>query len=120
MFVVWTFFAVFLKVGGAMRLVPVLFAVTILCAGALGFLISRFYSEPLNRKLRRGFDDGPKKLGSAREPEPARLSFASCLKPETSLMAPNSGLSIQPRGARQSQPENPYDQTRVLLQALAQ
>jgi peptidoglycan/LPS O-acetylase OafA/YrhL len=71
MFVVWTFFALFLKAGSRMVLVPVLFVVTIFCAGALGFLVSRFYSEPFNRKLRNHFDEGPKRLGSALEPKPA-------------------------------------------------
>jgi peptidoglycan/LPS O-acetylase OafA/YrhL len=71
MFVVWTFFALFLKAGSRMALVPVLFVVTILCAGGLGFLVARFYSEPLNRKLRSRFDESPKRLGSALEPEPA-------------------------------------------------
>jgi peptidoglycan/LPS O-acetylase OafA/YrhL len=72
MFVVWTLFAMFLRVSSPIHLVPVLFAVTILCAGALGFLISRFYSEPLNRKVRSYFDDGPTRLGSILGPESAR------------------------------------------------
>jgi peptidoglycan/LPS O-acetylase OafA/YrhL len=71
MFVVWAFFALFLKAGSRMPLVPLLFVVTILCAGALGFLVSRYYSEPLNRKLRNRFDEGPQRLGSALEPNPA-------------------------------------------------
>ena len=71
MFVVWTFFALFLKAGSRMRLVPLLFVITILCAGALGFLVAHFYSEPLNRKLRNRFDEGPQRLGSALEPSPA-------------------------------------------------
>ena len=71
MFVVWTFFALFLKAGSRMRLVPALFVVTILCAGALGFLVSHFYSEPLNRRLRDRFDEGPSRLGSALESNPA-------------------------------------------------
>jgi peptidoglycan/LPS O-acetylase OafA/YrhL len=74
MFVVWTFFALFLKLGSPLRLVPALFLITILVAGALGFLISRFYSEPLNRKLRNHFHDGPTTLGSALEPQPAITS----------------------------------------------
>jgi peptidoglycan/LPS O-acetylase OafA/YrhL len=71
MFVVWTLFALFLRAGSRMALVLVLFVVTILCAGALGLLVARSYSEPLNRKLRDRFDEGPKRLGSALEPEPA-------------------------------------------------
>lgn len=70
MFVVWALFAVFLQVGSQMRLVPALFVVTIMCAGGLGFVVARFYSEPLNRNLRSRFDDDSNKLGSAVEPEP--------------------------------------------------
>ena len=71
MFVVWAFFALFLHAGSSMRLVPTLFVATILCAGALSFVVAHFYSEPLNRKLRSQWGDGPNKLGSALEPEPA-------------------------------------------------
>ncbi|HTZ46638.1 MAG TPA: acyltransferase [Verrucomicrobiae bacterium] len=71
MFVVWTFFALFLKAGSSMRLVPPLFLITILLAGLLGFLISRYYSEPLNRNLRNHFHDGPSTLGSALESAPS-------------------------------------------------
>ena len=53
MFVVFTLFDVFLRIGHPMRLVPVLFLVTILVSGLLGALIAGFYSEPLNRRLRR-------------------------------------------------------------------
>lgn len=35
-----------------MRLVPVLFTVTILIAGVLGAAVAHFYSEPMNRYLR--------------------------------------------------------------------
>jgi peptidoglycan/LPS O-acetylase OafA/YrhL len=70
MFVVWTFFSLFLNAGSPTRLVPALFLATIIVAGALGALISRYYSEPLNRNLRNHFHDGPTALGSAREPEP--------------------------------------------------
>jgi peptidoglycan/LPS O-acetylase OafA/YrhL len=52
MFVVFGFFELFLDAGKPMRLVPVLFAATILAAGALGAAVSRFYSEPMNRHLR--------------------------------------------------------------------
>jgi peptidoglycan/LPS O-acetylase OafA/YrhL len=68
MFVVWGFFALFLKAGGSMRLAPAFFLITIFVAGVLGFLISRFYSEPLNRKLRNRFGDASSTLGSALEP----------------------------------------------------
>ena len=72
MFVVWAFFALFLKAGSSIGLVPVLILSTILVAGALGFLISRFFSEPLNRKIRNHFHDGPTTLGSALESTPIR------------------------------------------------
>jgi len=71
MFVVWTFFVLFLKAGSPMRLVPALFLIIILVAGLLGFLISRYYSEPLNRNLRNHFHDGPSTLGSALESAPS-------------------------------------------------
>jgi len=37
-----------------MRLVPLLFVATILISGLLGAAIAGFYSEPMNRFLRRG------------------------------------------------------------------
>lgn len=52
MFAVFALFDAFLAVGRQMRLVPALFALTILIAGILGALISHFYSEPMNRVLR--------------------------------------------------------------------
>jgi len=53
MFVVFTFFSLFLYVGQPMRLVLVLFVVTVLVAGVLGGLVASYYSEPMNRFLRR-------------------------------------------------------------------
>lgn len=76
MFVVWALFALFLKVGSPMRLVPALFVITVFVAGILGFLISRFCSEPLNRKLRNRWGDSSGTLGSALEPGAAESSFA--------------------------------------------
>jgi peptidoglycan/LPS O-acetylase OafA/YrhL len=64
MFVVFAFFDLFLLLGKSMRMVPGLFVVTILFAGALGFLVARFYSEPMNRFLRNRWGDGPNRLGS--------------------------------------------------------
>jgi hypothetical protein len=52
MFVVFGFFCLFLDVGEPMRLVPVLFIVTILISGVLGAAVDGFYSEPMNRFLR--------------------------------------------------------------------
>jgi peptidoglycan/LPS O-acetylase OafA/YrhL len=69
MFVVWGLFALFLDAGSRMRLVPAFFLVTIVLAGGLGFVVAHFYSEPMNRKLRARWGDGPNRLGSALEPE---------------------------------------------------
>ncbi len=52
MFVVFGFFGLFLDAGKQMRLVPVLFTVTIIIAGILGAAVARLYSEPMNRHLR--------------------------------------------------------------------
>jgi peptidoglycan/LPS O-acetylase OafA/YrhL len=53
MFVVFSFFGLFLEAGKPMRLVLILFVVSILVSGLLGVAVSAFYSEPLNRFLRR-------------------------------------------------------------------
>jgi peptidoglycan/LPS O-acetylase OafA/YrhL len=52
MFVVFGFFDLFVAMGKQMRLVPALFFVTTLVAGAIGALVAAFYSEPMNRFLR--------------------------------------------------------------------
>jgi peptidoglycan/LPS O-acetylase OafA/YrhL len=52
MFVVFTFFGLFLDGGKPMRFVPELFIATILIAGVLGASVAHFYSEPMNRYLR--------------------------------------------------------------------
>jgi len=75
MFVVLAFFGVFVKLGKPMPLVPVLFVVTIIVAALLGDVVARCYSEPLNRRLRQRWGDGPEKLGSvidAEEPQAKR------------------------------------------------
>lgn len=53
MFVVFALFTLFVKAGKPMRLVPALFAITILVAGILGSAVAHLYSEPINRYLRR-------------------------------------------------------------------
>jgi peptidoglycan/LPS O-acetylase OafA/YrhL len=52
MFIVYTFFDLFVRAGKPMRLVPALFVATILIAGLLGAVVATFYSEPMNRFLR--------------------------------------------------------------------
>ena len=71
MFVVWTLFTLFLRLNSRMRLVPVLFVITIIVAGVLGALVSRYYSEPLNHKLRNHFGEGSTTQGSALESAPS-------------------------------------------------
>jgi peptidoglycan/LPS O-acetylase OafA/YrhL len=53
MFVVFTFFTWFVSMGKPMRGVPLLFIVVIVVSAILGAAIARFYSEPMNRRLRR-------------------------------------------------------------------
>lgn len=67
MFVVFAFFDLFVKMGKPMRAVPVLFLTVILFSGLLGALVAHFYSEPMNRWLRKRWGDGPEKLGSVVE-----------------------------------------------------
>ena len=68
MFIVFGFFHVFLLAGKPMWAVPLLFLTVILFAGVLGELVARFYSEPMNRWLRKRWGDGPERLGSMIEP----------------------------------------------------
>lgn len=66
MFVVYTFFGVFLNAGKPMRLVPILFVVTILIAGLLGAALANLYSEPMNRFLRSKSGSASSRLASIR------------------------------------------------------
>jgi peptidoglycan/LPS O-acetylase OafA/YrhL len=61
MFVVFAFFDLFVTIGKPMRLVPVLFLITILVAGGMGALVASFYSEPMNRFLRNRSASDPAK-----------------------------------------------------------
>jgi len=64
MFVVFGLFNFFVMVGKPMKAVPALFIAVILLAAILGELVARFYSEPMNRWLRKRWGDGPERLGS--------------------------------------------------------
>ena len=57
MFVVFTFFDLFLHADKPMRGVPILFVFTIVAAGLLGAGVANLYSEPANRLLRRSWAD---------------------------------------------------------------
>jgi peptidoglycan/LPS O-acetylase OafA/YrhL len=64
MFVVFALFGLFKSAGRSLGAVPLLFIGVILFSGLLGELVSRFYSEPMNRRIRQRFGDGPSRLGS--------------------------------------------------------
>ncbi len=75
MFIVLGFFATFVRIGKPIVAVPGLFIIVIFVSGLLGELVARFYSEPMNRLLRRRWREGPDVLGSVvdeREPVPAK------------------------------------------------
>ncbi|HKN17952.1 MAG TPA: acyltransferase [Candidatus Sulfotelmatobacter sp.] len=65
MFIVFAFFELFVVAGKPMRAVPVLFIAVILASGVSGEVVARFYSEPMNRRLREYWGDGSDRLGSA-------------------------------------------------------
>ena len=64
MFVVFGVLHLFVWAGKPMWAVPVFFISVIFLAGVLGTLVARFYSEPMNRSLRKRWGDGPERLGS--------------------------------------------------------
>ena len=74
MFVVFALFNAFVAMGKPMGAVPVLFVAVILIASAFGDLAARFYSEPMNRLLRRRSAGGPSRLGSVIDGERVVLS----------------------------------------------
>jgi peptidoglycan/LPS O-acetylase OafA/YrhL len=64
MFVVFAFFAIFVKYGSPIWSVPLLFVTTVVVATAAGDIVARFFSEPLNRMLRERWSAGPRQLAS--------------------------------------------------------
>jgi peptidoglycan/LPS O-acetylase OafA/YrhL len=67
MFIVFALLHFFVAAGKPMAGVPLYFAGTILLSAILGEIVARFYSEPMNRWLRRCFGDGADRLGSVIE-----------------------------------------------------
>jgi peptidoglycan/LPS O-acetylase OafA/YrhL len=67
MFVVFALLHIFLAAGKPMMGVLPFFVGVILLAAVLGELVARFYSEPMNRWLRKRWGDGPDRLGSVVE-----------------------------------------------------
>lgn len=74
MFIVFGLFHFFLMAGKPMKAVPILFIAVIGFAVLLGELVARFYSEPMNRWLRKHWGDGPEKLGSVKGTGEAALN----------------------------------------------
>lgn len=67
MFALFALFGLFVEIGKPMRGVPALFIIVIVIAGLLGEAVARFFSDPMNRLLRRCFGDGSDRLGSVLE-----------------------------------------------------
>lgn len=63
-FIVILLFVVFMALGKPAHGIAALFAITIILGVAVGALVARCYSEPLNRRLRRRFSEGAGRLGS--------------------------------------------------------
>ncbi len=63
-FAVLALFAAFVHLGKPLRLVPVLFLLTLLCAGLLGWLIAVLFAEPMNRLLRHRAGLDPSSLAA--------------------------------------------------------
>jgi peptidoglycan/LPS O-acetylase OafA/YrhL len=58
MFVVFAFFATFVHYGNPIWAVPLLFIATIIATAAVGDVVARFFSEPLNRAIRERVAQG--------------------------------------------------------------
>ena len=71
MFIVIGLFALYIRLGTPVKAAPLVFAATIVVAGALGDLLARLYSEPLNRIIRKRFDGDAQHLGSVQQPSSA-------------------------------------------------
>lgn len=74
MFVLFALLALFVQAGKPMRAVPLFFTAAILLSGMLGAAVARFYSEPMNRRLYKGFRGGAQSLGSVVEASPPAVS----------------------------------------------
>jgi peptidoglycan/LPS O-acetylase OafA/YrhL len=66
-FVVLGMFNLFVAANKPMKAVPALFVTVIILAGVLGELVARYYSEPMNRWLRKHWGDQSGSLGSVIE-----------------------------------------------------
>jgi peptidoglycan/LPS O-acetylase OafA/YrhL len=64
MFIVVALFGLYLRLGKPLQAVPAVFFAVIAAAGVLGDLVARFYSEPMNRLIRRLSGDDTRHTGS--------------------------------------------------------
>lgn len=64
MFVIFPLFYIFLATGKPLSAVPAFFIGAVIGAALLGELVARFYSEPMNRRLRNHWGEGASRLGS--------------------------------------------------------
>ncbi len=64
MFIVVWVFGLYIRFGKPLRAVPLTFLIVILLSAVLGEIVARFYSEPMNRLLRRRSGDDSSRLGS--------------------------------------------------------
>jgi peptidoglycan/LPS O-acetylase OafA/YrhL len=67
MFIVIALAAAFAAIGQAMWAVPVFFLAALVCSGVVGEAVARWYSEPMNRRLRGRWGGGARRLGSVAE-----------------------------------------------------
>jgi peptidoglycan/LPS O-acetylase OafA/YrhL len=65
MFIIFGLFELFVVIGKPLAAVPALFVGVILVSGLSGEMVGAFYSEPLNRWLRRSWGEGGNRLESA-------------------------------------------------------
>lgn len=54
MFAVWPMVGLFFYLRQSIHLAPLWFLATLALSGGLGYLVARFYSDPLNHRLRTG------------------------------------------------------------------
>lgn len=67
MFIVFAMFALFKAAGSPLAGVPVFFVAGVLVSGLLGELVARWYSEPMNRLLRRHAPGAVRRLGKVQD-----------------------------------------------------
>ena len=91
MFVVFAFFAIFVKLGSPLWCAPLLFVASIVVAAVTGDIVARFFSEPLNRILRERWSHGPRQLGSVESLD---------LAPQSSELGPEQIAATYQRNVR--------------------